>query len=204
MEEMCFADSYMASVQAGAGLAGSNALVTSGASSSANSCALMTELGDLDDFWVTASIYIGGADPAAEHEVTFFELGEVRGDDPELRIGYRGDSSCNNNGDVYAGFEIGATQGPGGEFTGCTGNVPVAQQWYCLEVHVDQSSGSLVAQLHVDGEKQETLVHSSPEEDVLGTFEAKILKVGMQSYGGEFASLAIDDLSVSTARVGCP
>ncbi len=83
--------------------------------------------------------------------MTFFELGPVTGDDPELRIGYRGDSSCPDNGGVHQGFELGATQGPGGEYTGCTGYKPVSDEWVLPGVHVDQSAGdSLVADLYVD------------------------------------------------------
>jgi hypothetical protein len=181
------------------------ALLTSGATtSSGDSCPLFYDLGAQSDFWVTAHIQITGTNPSDEHEVTFFELGEFSdANDPELRIGYRGDSSCNNNGAVYPGFEIGATVGPGGEYTGCTGVVPIAGTWYCLEVHVVQGGGALEAELHADGTKLDTLVHSMPQEKILGNFEAKFLKVGMQSYTGVFDGLLIDDLSVSTTRVGC-
>lgn len=173
-------------------------------SASENTCALQYALGsDLNDFWVTAHIQITGANPAGEHEVTFLELGEVPGDDPELRIGYRGDSSCNNSGMVYAGFELGATKGPGGEFTGCTGNVPVADTWYCLEIHVVQDAASMTADMLVNGENQAYLVHSQAHDEVEGLFRANYLKVGMQSYSGNFGGLIIDDLSVSSTQVGC-
>lgn len=181
------------------------ALATSGASSSANnSCPLHYELGTLDSFWVTAHVRIQGSAPGMEHEVTFFELGEnPDADDPELRIGYRGDNSCNNQGAIYAGLELGATQGPGGEYTGCTGVVPEAETWMCLEVSVVQGNDSLESQMYLDGEALDYLVHSQPKQSVLGNFTVGYLKVGMQSYSGQFDGLLIDDLSVSTQRVGC-
>lgn len=198
-DDPCANTGYLASTDAGAGPDGSAAYVTKGASTGTNYCVLTGDLGDqLTDFWVSAAVQIGGSNPDMEHELTFFELGAVEGDDPELRVGYRGDSSC-----AVQGFELGATAGPGGEFTGCTGNKPLANQWYCLEVHVDQSGGSIVSQLSVDGEPQTYNVHGMMVPDVLGSFQARFLKVGLQSYGGEFESLALDNLSVSTSRVGC-
>ena len=181
------------------------ALLTSGASSSANvSCPLHYDLGVLENFWVTAHVRIVGNEPGMEHEVTFFELGaQSDADDPELRIGYRGDSSCNNSGAVYAGLELGATQGPGGEYTGCTGVVPPAETWLCLEVSVEQDTSTLVADMYLDGEPLDYLVHSMPQTTVLGNFSTRYLKVGMQSYSGVFDGLLIDDLSVSSTRVGC-
>lgn len=202
----CYDSGYAMSISAGAGETGSGALLTTGASSGANtSCPLHYQLHALDEFWVRARLKIGGANPSSQHEVTFFELGEqVDADDPELRIGYRGDSSCNNSGATYPGFEIGATKGPGGEFTGCTGNVPLAETWYCLEVHVDQTDDTTTySELYVDGTKQSTLVHSQPKERIEGLFKANYLKVGMQSYSGTFDSLLIDEISVSTARIPC-
>lgn len=193
----CFDAGYNIGAKAGA-------LVSSGASTSANSCALVYDMGTQTDFWVSASITITGKAPSTEHEVTFFELGEkADADDPELRIGYRGDSSCSNSGAVYAGFEIGATKGPGGEFTGCTGVVPEPNKAYCLEVHVVQATGMFTAELFSDGKKLDTLVHSKPEPKVQGLFDARYLKVGMQSYSGAFDGLVIDNLSVSSSQVGC-
>jgi hypothetical protein len=193
----CFDAGYEIGAKAGA-------LVSSGASTSANSCALVYDMGTQTDFWVSASITITGKAPSTEHEVTFFELGEkADADDPELRIGYRGDNSCSNSGAVYAGFEIGATKGPGGEFTGCTGVVPEPNKAYCLEVHVVQATGMFTAELFSDGKKLDTLVHSKPEPQVQGLFDARYLKVGMQSYSGAFDGLVIDNLSVSSSQVGC-
>jgi hypothetical protein len=207
---MCYDAGYSRTVQAAAGLNGSQAFVTTGASTSANTCALVHPLGTLVDFWVTAHIKIGGSNPDMEHEVTFFELGEFASvDDPELRVGYRGDNSCSNAGAAYQGFELGATKGVNaGEETGCTGSkvnegMPVADTWYCLEVHVTQGGGALVSDMWVDGVDQNYLLHSSPVTEIEGAFEAHFLKVGMQSYSGTFTELAIDNLSISTSQVGC-
>jgi hypothetical protein len=205
LEAQCFDNNYQADATPSAGIDGSTGFVTSGVSTSTSQCVLHYDLAGVDDFWVRAWIKIGGPDPDLQHEVTFFELGEQSAaNDPELRIGYRGDSSCPNNNLAYQGFEIAATAGPGGEYTGCTGNKPVANEWYCLETHVDQTGGSIVAHLYVDGVKQDTLVHSVPQPDILGSFKANFLKVGMQSYSGVFDELAIDDVSVSTTQIGCP
>ncbi len=192
---------YSASVEAGAGPDASAAYVTSGASTGSNYCVLMTDLGEElpTEFWLTAAIKIGGTDPDLEHEVTFLELGPEEGDASELRIGYRGDSSC-----AVQGFELGALEGPGGEYTGCTGLKPVADKWYCLETHIDQSGGSgTVSQLYVNDVLQDYNVHGMTKETVLSNSTPRFLKVGMQSYGGEFGSLVIDQLSVSSTRVGC-
>jgi len=201
----CDAQTYQASVTAGSGVNASQGYVTENASSGSNYCALVTNIGSPPEFWVRAWIKIGGANPDMEHEVTFFELGPGTSDDPELRIGYRGDSSCPDNGGTHQGFELGATQGPGGEYTGCTGNKPVSDEWYCLEVHVDQTAGTtLVADLYVDSVNQDFLVHSMPETEVLGNFAVSYMKVGMQSYSGTFSELVVDDLSLSTTRLACP
>jgi len=201
----CSDQTYQATVTAGSGVDGTQGYVTENASSGTNYCALVTNIGTLSEFWVRAWIKIGGTNPDTEHEVTFFELGPGTSDDPELRIGYRGDSSCPDNGGVHQGFELGATQGPGGEYTGCTGYKPVAGEWYCLEVHVDQTAGtSLVADLYVDSVNQDFLVHSMPQTEVLGNFAVTHMKVGMQSYSGTFSELVVDDLSLSTTQLGCP
>lgn len=207
---MCYDSNYSRTVQAAVGLSGSQAFVTSGASPSANTCALVHSFGALADFWVTAHIKIVGTTPDMEHEVTFLELGEFANmDDPELRIGYRGDSSCPNSGSNYQGFELGATRGiSGGEDTGCTGSkvndgIPVADEWYCLEIHVTQGSDMLTADMWVNGENQDFLQHSQPVTEIRGAFEAHYLKVGQQSYTGSFAELVIDNVSLSTSQVGC-
>lgn len=207
---MCYDMNYSRTVEAGVGLEGSQAFVTTGASSSANTCALVHDLGGLTDFWVTAHIKIGGSDPDMEHEVTFFELGELASvDDPELRIGYRGDSSCPNAGEIYQGFELGATKGAsGGEDTGCTGSkvnegIPVSGEWYCLEVHVTQGGGMLTADMWVNGENQDFLQHSQPVTEIKGAFEAHYLKIGQQSYAGSFQELIMDNVSLSSTQVGC-
>ena len=80
---------------------------------------------------------------------------------------------------------------------------PPAETWLCLEVSVDQGGGTLEADMYLDGDPLDYLVHSQPQTTVLGNFEARYLKVGMQSYSGEFDGLLIDDLSVSSTRVGC-
>ncbi len=210
LPDVCFPQGYSATVTAGSGINGSKGFVTTGASSSNNLCALVHDLGVLSEFWVTAWVKIGGMIDT-QHEVTFFELGsEADKDDPELRIGYRGDSSCPNASSSYQGWELGATKGAsGGEDTGCTGSkvndgLPVADAWYCLEVHVTQGSGSLVSDLYVDGVNQDFLIHSQPRTEVGGSFEARYLKVGQQSYSGIFDSLAMDDVSVSSTRIPCP
>lgn len=207
---MCYDGGYSRTVEAAVGVDGSQGFVTSGASSSANTCALVTDLGTLSEFWVTAHIKIVGTTPDAEHEVTFFELGEFADvDDPELRIGYRGDNSCSNSGMIYQGFELGATKGlMNGEDTGCTGSktnlgIPTADEWYCIEVHVTQGGGTLTADMIINDTNQDYLLHSSPVTEIGGAFEARYLKVGQQSYTGSFNSVIIDNLSVSSGPVGC-
>src|SRR5690606_28595690 len=77
MEKTCTDANYVKNIAAGAGQSGTGAFFTSGASSSANtSCPLHADLGAHDEFWVRARLKITGKNPADEHEVTFFELGE--------------------------------------------------------------------------------------------------------------------------------
>src|SRR5690606_1947439 len=96
----------------------------------------------------------------------------------------------------------------GGEDTGCTGSkvksgIPVADEWYCLEVHVTQGNDMLTADMWVNGENQDFLQHSQPVTEIRGAFEARYLKVGQQSYTGAFEKLVIDNLTVSAMQVGC-
>lgn len=205
--EMCgsLPTGYQLAVQAGTGYEGSKGFFSSGASTGTNYCAPYTDIGELPQFWVTARIKISGP-VDMHHEVTFFELGPEPGDSNELRIGYRGDSSCPGPNGPHQGFELGALNGPGGEFTGCTGLKPSPDQWYCLEVSVDQTDGgeaALRSQLYVDGQLQSMLVHMQSHDTILSNSKVSYLKAGMQTYGEPFEGLVIDDLSVSTVRVGC-
>lgn len=193
--------------EAGAGFNGTVGLSSSGASTGTNYCAPLIELEPLTEFWVTTRVKISGAIDM-QHEVTFFELGPDASENAELRIGYRGDNSCPGPNGPYQGFELAALNGPNGEYTGCTGMKPVAEQWYCLEVFIDQSGSNaeapLSSQFYIDGERKNMLVHMQERDTILSNSAVSYIKVGMQSYGGEFDAIVLDDFSVSTTRVGCP
>lgn len=193
--------------EAGAGFNGTVGLSSSGASTGTNYCAPLIELEPMTEFWVTTRVKISG-EIDMQHEVTFFELGPDASENAELRIGYRGDNSCPGPNGPYQGFELAALNGPSGEYTGCTGMKPVADQWYCLEVFIDQSGSNaeapLSSQFYIDGERKNMLVHMQEHDTILSNSTVSYIKVGMQSYGGEFDGIVLDDFSVSTTRVGCP
>ncbi len=147
-----------------------------------------------------------GTGPTNEHEITFFELGEhADQDDPEGRVGFRTDGCNDTDGSAFGGLEFNMTKGPGGEFTGCTG-VPLAgDQWYCVEVHVVQSGSSTSGNLFLDGEEQAFTNHGMAVDEVLASGSFRYLKLGAQTYGSiNTGPLVLDDVAVSTQRIGCP
>jgi hypothetical protein len=164
---------------------------------------LHADIGTPSDYWVRAWVRFGAGADFSFHEVTIFELAPVADtDDPEIRVGFRGDSSCQP-----VGVELGITAQPGGEQTGCTGLVPVANRWYCFELHVSQAASVVTADLRIDGADQSYSVHGTQFPVVTGGDFAggRFLKVGTRSYSSSFnAPIYVDDLAVGTQPLGCP
>ena len=57
-------------------------------------------------------------------------------DDPGIRVGFRGDNSCDPTG-----VEVNITGGE--EKTGCTGFKLTADTWYCFELHVVRDTANM-------------------------------------------------------------
>jgi hypothetical protein len=202
----CAATGYMIAVESGTAVSGTQALVSSNASTSTNACALVADLGEQSDFWVRAQVRYVGTGPTNEHEITFFELGEHPDqDDPEGRVGFRFDGCNAVDGTPFPGLEFNMTVGPGGEFTGCTGVQLEADRWYCVEVHVNQAGSPTSGELYLDGVEQSYTNHGSPVDEVLANGRFRYLKLGAQTYGNiNTGPLLLDDVAVGTSRVGCP
>lgn len=163
-------------------------------------CTLRADLGTLEDFYVRSWVRFGDGATFTAHELTFFELApSASTDDPEIRIGFRGDSSCNPTG-----AEVTITGG--GEVTGCSGFQYMANTWYCVEVHVVQSGQNATVELFIDGVEQSFNVHGAPVETLEWTSftPAQYLKLGVRSYSGAVDwSVYNDDVAVGTQRIGC-
>ncbi len=168
-----------------------------------DACSLHADIGAPADYWVRARVRFGTGADFSFHEVTVFELApSADTDDPEIRVGFRGDSSCQPTG-----VELGITAQPGGEQTGCTGFTPVADHWYCFELHVTQAGSTVTTDLSIDGADQSYSVHGTSSDTVVGTGfpGGRFLKVGTRSYSSAFnTSIYVDDLAVATQRPGCP
>lgn len=191
------------SVATGEAVSGSQHFVT--VMPVSDECSLKADLGEQTEFWVRARVRFVGTAPTTDHEVSFFELGaNADKDDPEGRIGYRADGCNAESGANFPGLEFNMTVGPGGEFTGCTGVQLEADRWYCIEAHLDQSGPTTVGRLFLDNVEQAFTNHGKPVPTVIANDKLRYLKVGKQSYGGSTAgALLLDDVAVSTTRLGC-
>jgi hypothetical protein len=195
----CSDTTHVLKVDGGAHHSGAQALL--GENIPYADCQLHADLGmSLSEYWVRAWVYYGNAAPTSStHEVSVFEL--VPGastDDPSIRVGYRGDT-C-----MPVGVELNITGG-GQEETGCTGAVPVANQWYCYELHVKQAATSVTADLSIDGVDQSYTNHGNPQTEITSQVAAvRYLRLGPRSYSGNFANpIYVDDVAVATQAIGC-
>jgi hypothetical protein len=164
-------------------------------------CNLLADLGDHPELWVTADVMFSGGVPVdTVHELTPFEITKSATDDPGIRPGIRADNSCNS----WPGAELNITGG--GERTGCTAFKFMTEQWYCLEVQIKNQAAAVEGDLHIDGEKQPFHIHQDEATTVVNMdwTGARMLRLGARSYSAEVQSpVYIDNLSVSTSRVGC-
>jgi hypothetical protein len=163
-------------------------------------CTLRADLGSVTDFYVRSYVRFGTGADFTSHEVTIFELApSATTDDPEIRIGFRGDSSC-----IPTGGEVTITGA--GEITGCSGFQYAANTWYCVEAHVNQTNGATV-EVWIDGVAQSFMVTQMPQNPVAKpdwSTPARYLKLGIRSYAGPATwELWNDDVAVGTQRIGC-
>jgi hypothetical protein len=164
-------------------------------------CNLLADLGDHAELWVTADVMFSAGVPVGTvHELTPFEVTKTATDDPGIRPGIRADSSCNS----WPGAELNITGG--GERTGCTAFQFTTERWYCLEVQIKNQAAAVEGDLHIDGMKQPFHIHQDEAMTVVNMdwTGARMLRLGSRSYSSQVDSpIYVDNLSVSTARVGC-
>jgi hypothetical protein len=164
-------------------------------------CNLLADLGPHEELWVTADVKFSAGVPVdTVHELTPFEITATATDDPGIRPGIRADNSCNS----WPGAELNITGG--GEKTGCTAFKFSTEKWYCLEVQVKNQAASVEGHLFIDGTEPGYHIHQDAVTSVVnpGWTGARMLRLGARSYSSSVESpLYIDNLSVSTTRVGC-
>jgi hypothetical protein len=163
-------------------------------------CMLRADLGNITDFYVRSYVRFGTGAQFTSHEVTVFELAPSASvDDPEIRVGFRGDNSC-----IPTGAEVTVTGG--GEVTGCSGFQYQANTWYCVEAHVVQGNGVTV-EVWIDNVPQSFMVTQMPQNPLSKSdwsTPVRYLKLGMRSYSGPPTwELRNDDVAVGTQRIGC-
>lgn len=186
-------------VEDGKGKGGGKALTSK--KSLNGGCNLLADLGDHPELWVTADVMFSAGVPVdTVHELTPFEVTKGASDDPGIRPGIRADNSCNS----WPGAELNITGG--GEKTGCTAFKFTTDEWYCLEVQIKNLAASVEGDLHIDSEKQPFHIHQDAATTVVNPdwTGARMLRLGSRSYSSQVdAPIYVDNLSVSTTRVGC-
>ena len=186
-------------VEEGKGKGGGKALTSK--KSMNGGCNLLADVGEHAELWVTADVMFSAGVPVGTvHELTPFELTKSATDDPGIRPGIRADSSCNS----WPGAELNITGG--GERTGCTAFKFETEKWYCLEVQVKNQAAAVEGDLHIDGTKQPFHIHQDAVQTVVNKdwTGARMLRLGARAYSAQVDSpLYVDNLSVSTTRVGC-
>lgn len=187
-------------VEEGKGVDGSKALTSK--KSLNGGCNLLADLGEHAELWVTADVkFSAGVPVGTVHELTPFEITKTASDDPGIRPGIRADNSCNS----WPGAELNITGG--GERTGCTAFKFVTDQWYCLEVQIKNLPAAVEGDLYIDKTKQPFHIHQDEVQTVVNMdwTGARMLRLGSRSYSSSVDSpIYVDNLSVSTTRVGCP
>jgi hypothetical protein len=95
----------------------------------------------------------------------------------------------------------------GGEYTGCGSRTLPQGEWYCFEAHVQQAT-NLTIQTYINGEAISYQSTGKPETDSIGTEAALTekldnIRLGIFSTGEATGNVYIDDVAVSTTRIGC-
>ena len=95
--------------------------------------------------------------------------------------------------------------GGGQEETGCTGQAPKADTWYCYVLHVKQMASSVTTDLSIDGADQSYTNHGNPQTEITSQVaNVRYLRVGPRSYSGNWANpIYLDDVAVATEPLGC-
>jgi hypothetical protein len=199
LTEPCSASGFTLKVDGSQAHSGMRSLVSQGVPY--GQCMLHADLGTPTDFWVRSWVLFaqGDANQFAAHEVTAFELTPTPDtDDPGIRVGFRGDSSC-----IPTGVEVNITGGE--EKTGCTGFQLQADRWYCFELHVTTNAGT-TADFFIDSVDQSFNIHGTPAQTVVNPQVTawRYLRLGTRSYSNAYpSSVYVDDIAIGTQRIGC-
>lgn len=168
-------------------------------------CRLSGEFPATDEFWVRAYSYWEPGLDISNRETLDIDLtpGHRTSDDPAVRFGYRSKAPC----EEYAGPQITIIGMGGGEVTGCASRAMPKGEWFCFEAHVQQAS-TLVVSTYIDGEALSYQSTGKPMTESIAT-EAPIsqkidhIRLGIFSTGEAQGSIYLDDIAVSTTRIGC-
>ncbi len=202
----CASGNFDLGVSADKAYSGSQSLKITNASWA--QCRIAANFGDADEFWVRANLYWENDVDFSNKEVLAIDLApatNLTADDPAIRFGSRTKEPCTQNG----GAQITIIGLGSGESTGCDGNHPLPQaSWYCFEAHVNQGGGSVSVKSYINGE---ALTYSStgkePTESIDSTgVTARVnhVRLGMFSTTSNLTgTVYVDDIAVSSARVGC-
>lgn len=196
----CFATNFTLRVDETESVSGMKSLAVQGVPYGA--CMLHADLGTVTDLWVRSRVRFarGDANQFAAHEVSVFDITPTMDtDDPAIRVGFRGDSSC-----MPTGVEITITGGE--EKTGCTGFQLQADRWYCFELHVTNGASGTVADLSIDGVDQSFRITQMPFDSVLNPNRPawKYLRLGGRAFSSQYSSnIYVDDIAAGTQPIGC-
>lgn len=168
-------------------------------------CRLSGSFQAVDEFWVRAYSYWETGLDITNRETLDIDLtpGFRTADDPAVRFGYRSKAPC----EQYAGPQITIIGLAGGEATGCGSREMPKGQWFCFEAHVVQTS-NLVVSTFVNGE---ALMYQSTGKPATPTIQTETaisqridhIRLGIFSTGEAQGSVYLDDIAVSTTRLGC-
>jgi hypothetical protein len=168
-------------------------------------CRLSGNFGAADEFWVRAYSYWDPAMDISNRETLDIDLtpGFRTADDPAARFGYRSKAPC----EEFAGPQVTLIGLAGGESTGCASR-PIPQgEWYCFEAHVRQSD-LLVVRTFINGEAMSYASTGKPETTEVSsetaiTEKLDHIRLGIFSTGEAQGFVYLDDIAVSTTRLGC-
>lgn len=171
------------------------------------SCRISASFGDADDFWVRAFVYWDASVDFSNREVLELDLHGTLGanmDSPAIRFGHRSKAPC----EATPGPQITLMDIAGGEQTGCSTSTQIPKgEWYCFEAHVSQAS-LVSVKTYIDGSEFSYTSIGKPETDTVDTpnepsQKMTFLRLGMFSTTLTTGDLFLDDVAVSTTRLGC-
>jgi hypothetical protein len=171
-------------------------------------CRLPANFGSADEFWLRANLYWSSNLDLTNKEAIALDLAPASGitsDDPAVRFGSRTKEPCT----MHGGAQVTVIGLGSGESTGCDGNHPIPQDtWYCFEAHITQSGTTLVAETFMNGEALSyqssgmTATSNVTSEGI--TAKVDHVRLGMFSTDSNLqGEVYIDDIAVSSTRVGC-